>query len=294
MGNSLSSKPWSVTPEDDTDNIMTKYISSQILNPLNAAFSTLQLIQAGLQINPDQASEILRLDAIQDDDETLGLQRMTIDAKVSCLNAMRIIESVTTYERLMRNQILLKIRLLTLKAELDDTFALHNFYIKASGINVKSTIDATVTLAADSFQLKNAISSLIFNAMKVSGIDGEVVIACHQVISNTEDWAPEKFNGEFIAGTGFLRIGITDKGPGMSKKQTDALENHWVNFLSPELHDSQGYDLSIWVSNRVLAMTGGRIAVYSAGKGFGSTFFIELPQFDPDSFVAPPTNKNNK
>lgn len=269
--------------DEEVDNVMTKYVSTQIINPLNAAFSTLQLIQDGLHVNADHVSHIMRTESIGEDDETLGLQRMTIDAKVSCLNAMRIIENVTTYERLMRNLMILKPRLCTLKGEVDDTLSLHHFYIKASGIDVISEINPDITLTADNFQLRNAISALIFNALKVTPDDAFVVISAHQVLSNSEEWNPESSTSEFQPSVGYVRIGITDSGPGLTTKQTDGLKNHWEHFLSPELHESQGYDLGIWVSNRIMTMTGGKIGVYSAGRGFGSTFYIEVPLLDIDS-----------
>lgn len=265
------------------NDVITRYLGMQIVQPLNTAYSSLQIIQDGLDEAVANRRNIkLQLNASDDLQNEAGLARLTIDSKAACLDAMNIIESVTLYDRLVRGLILLSPKLFFIKQAISECIVLNEKQTEALGVMVMSNFDmkTDIVLKADRHHLLRMLGSLIRGGAKVTDY-GDYIEVKYQLISSMdvpwEDISSEvdvpKDDKEYP----FMRISVTDRGQGRTPAQIEALGHHFVEFVPPERQDGQGYSLEIWLANKFAKMHGGKLSIYSAGHGKGSTFYFDLP-----------------
>jgi CheY-like chemotaxis protein len=79
------------------------------------------------------------------------------------------------------------------------------------------------------------------------------------------------------AGSTFIRLTVTDSGPGISASDQHALFHEFSQVKADKLQNGQGSGLGLWIAASIMKMHGGRIGVMSPGEGCGSSFIIDLP-----------------
>ena len=120
----------------------------------------------------------------------------------------------------------------------------------------------------------------------------------------------------------YLRIEVTDSGPGISKENQKKLFGQYVQFHAGKLQQGNGSGLGLWISKGITELHGGKymtinlirclnftdacvpcltiypvthiaslhagcIGAHSNGEGTGSTFYFELPVFSIDKSDKP-------
>lgn len=108
-------------------------------------------------------------------------------------------------------------------------------------------------VAIDSGRFIQVLSNLLDNAAKYSGDESEIRVACEEC-------------GDIV------RISVSDDGIGLL---ADQLERVFFQFYQGQTSKG-GLGLGLYLSRELTSRMGGRIWAESAGKGKGSTFFIEL------------------
>ena len=122
---------------------------------------------------------------------------------------------------------------------------------------VDGMTDRTVpAVKADYTRLKQILLNLLSNAVKFNHEGGTVTLDCETVA------------------TGWLRISVSDTGPGIAADEMDQL---FVPFsrLSAKV---EGTGIGLTISRQLVELMGGRIGVDS-DPGKGSAFWIEMPLF---------------
>jgi CheY-like chemotaxis protein len=132
-----------------------------------------------------------------------------------------------------------------------------------------------VYLFADSVRLSQVLSNLLNNSIKYSQSGGRITLSA-TLTDNT------------------LRIRVDDEGMGIS---AEALPTVFEMFSQGENSDDylqSGLGVGLALAKRLIELHDGTITAASPGRGFGSTFTIELPVTDaPAPDRKPPDGLEN-
>ncbi|MDH5407620.1 MAG: PAS domain S-box protein [Gammaproteobacteria bacterium] len=127
-------------------------------------------------------------------------------------------------------------------------------------INIIDKIeDKDLTVVGNNERLKQVLSSLLSNGIKHNKEAGQVFI------------------GTSIESNGYLKISVTDTGPGLTEEQ---IENIFKPFSRQNKNqDIQGVGVGLAISKHLIEIMGGRLGVESK-LNVGSTFWVELSLAD--------------
>jgi signal transduction histidine kinase len=75
---------------------------------------------------------------------------------------------------------------------------------------------------------------------------------------------------------GWLRVAVTDTGPGVAPEEASRIFNEFYQITQPGREKSKGVGLGLAISKKLVEMHGGRIEVESFG-GRGSKFSFTVP-----------------
>lgn len=108
-----------------------------------------------------------------------------------------------------------------------------------------------------------ALANLVSNAIKYSPLDADIVVDVVQVRP------------------GYLRIRVTDSGPGIPEAERDSLFQAFSKISTQTTAGEGSTGLGLWIVRHLMTLQGG-----DAGASFpqagGSQFWMELPEFTDD------------
>jgi signal transduction histidine kinase len=116
-----------------------------------------------------------------------------------------------------------------------------------------------MTILADMDEVRAAVSNLIDNAVKYSGLNIKVSVE----IAATD----EKH----------VSVRVCDRGPGIPKTELKAIFKRFYRARGPSAPRVPGTGLGLYIVRSVAKRHGGRAWAESEGPGRGSTFVLQLP-----------------
>jgi PAS domain S-box-containing protein len=138
---------------------------------------------------------------------------------------------------------------------------------KKYGVDVSyGHFDTSCYVYADRTRVKQILLNLLSNAIKYNHSGGTVKVDC--TVRDTE----------------WVRISITDSGPGLSPENLEQLFQPF-NRLGRELSGEEGTGIGLVMTKRLVELMGGRIGVESV-VDTGSVFWVELEQAVEPELVA--------
>ena len=219
-------------------------MSHELRTPLNAVMGFAQVLEADPNAPLDETQAQAVTQIINGGEHLLAL-----------------INEVLDLAQVERGRISLTLEKVEPRALIDDCLPVIAPPADRRGIRVADrTTDGTVpAVKADTIRLKQILLNLLSNAVKFNHEGGTVTLDCQTVT------------------TGWLRISVSDTGPGIAADEMDQL---FVPFsrLSAKV---EGTGIGLTISRQLVELMGGRIGVDS-DPGKGSTFWIELPLFESD------------
>src|SRR5579862_2759391 len=117
----------------------------------------------------------------------------------------------------------------------------------------------SMTILADLDEVRAAVSNLIDNAVKYSGLTVKVSVE----IAATD----EKH----------VSVRVSDQGPGVPKTELKAIFKRFYRARGPSAPRVPGTGLGLYIVRSVAKRHGGRAWAESEGPGRGSTFVLQLP-----------------
>ncbi len=143
-----------------------------------------------------------------------------------------------------------------------------DFHVTAGKKNIELSVaipsDANFYVVADEGKIRQILSNLIDNSIKYTP-QGSVKIILEK--------EPEK--GDH----GFVHLMIRDTGIGLSQDDIHHLFGKFTRGSEGSKVNTSGSGLGLYVAKQMMEKHQGNIWVDSEGKGKGSTFSIELPEF---------------
>eukprot|EP00597_Dinobryon_sp_UTEXLB2267_P014484 CAMPEP_0170111490 /NCGR_PEP_ID=MMETSP0020_2-20130122/8505_1 /TAXON_ID=98059 /ORGANISM="Dinobryon sp., Strain UTEXLB2267" /LENGTH=454 /DNA_ID=CAMNT_0010337027 /DNA_START=701 /DNA_END=2062 /DNA_ORIENTATION=- len=150
-----------------------------------------------------------------------------------------------------------------------------------------------VFLHIDAYKVDQVIRNLLTNAMKFTGSGGsvDVKISCQLQDPSNANSIASKMGVEAV---GLLRVEVTDSGLGIAEEDQQRVFGQFAQFHQADLQGQGGgggSGLGLWISRRIVHLHQGQMGFSSRGRGFGSSFFFELPLLRRPATYAlnPPT-----
>ena len=164
------------------------------------------------------------------------------------------------------------------KGEMQYTFApidlrrlvsdiINQFKIAIKGEKIHFTFNAelgeTYTIRADAAKIQQVLRNILDNAIKYSREEGSVTVTL------------SKRKNE-----GIVRVAVTDSGIGLQPEIMQRLFEKFSRARSVSKLHTEGRGLGLYVARQVMSAHGGKIWAESAGRGKGSTFYLDFQ--DPE------------
>lgn len=125
----------------------------------------------------------------------------------------------------------------------------------AKQIRLSVDYDETMTLNHDRRWTAEALANLLDNAVKYTSAGGSVGV-------------------RVVLQPVFVQIAVLDSGKGIARERQGTIFTRF--YREPEVHDTEGAGLGLYLARMIVERQGGFIDVVSA-PGVGSTFTINLP-----------------
>lgn len=218
-------------------------MSHELRTPLNAIFGFSQLLQSNETepLSPTQRHDV---------EEIIRASRQLLD----------MVNKVLDLARIESGHLDTNIQVINVRELIDGyVHQTEHGLTRAKQITIRNRItDTSLHLLADPGCFRQIMINLLSNAVKYNEDGGSVIVDCK----------PAKHDG-------WLRIQISDTGPGISKDRMPRLFEPFERFTDKNNH-IEGTGIGLSVTKHLVETMGGIIGVDSTPSK-GSTFWFELP-----------------
>lgn len=136
--------------------------------------------------------------------------------------------------------------------------------------------DSPVWIEADALRLSQVLTNLLTNGVRYTKAEGQI-----ELLLNVQE---DEQYGQAVS------LQIRDDGIGLAADQLVSIFELFVQVDNSVARSEGGLGLGLTLVRRLVELHGGRVEVYSAGLGLGSTFTIYLPNLpvaSPQPVAAP-------
>ncbi|MEQ8963262.1 MAG: ATP-binding protein [Coleofasciculus sp. C2-GNP5-27] len=256
--------------------------SHELRTPLNGIIGCLRLVKDGF---------------CDDREEELDLLERADEAAIHLLN---IINDVLDLAKLESGKLSVEIEPINLRQLLDEVIHLQAISIKSKGLEFNTKdLHEKLPVLADPAKLKQVLINVIGNSAKFT--DSGTITVSTRIESATEQTQPlvkvktddstsvanvsnRSSNGQITEnqGTGELLpaqvvVTVKDTGIGIDPAQQAKLFRPFVMVDGSTTRKYSGTGLGLAISRNLIELMGGKITLFSAGSGQGTTVTISLP-----------------
>ena len=234
------------TVAEEASRLKSDFLSStshELRTPLAATLNYLKLLKEGFYDNEEELKEYISV------------------AYNSAENLVAIINDVLDIAKIEAGRMTLNPEFIHLPLLLEEQQNL--FRLESRQKQILLVIECEVErVYTDLMKLRQVLTNLLSNAFKFTP-SGEIRL---QVVPET------------IANNHWVKISVTDTGIGIEPAKQDILFEPFVQADGSVKRRYGGTGLGLTVCKRLVELMGGEIALYSAGKGKGTTVTFTLPQ----------------
>jgi PAS domain S-box-containing protein len=245
---------------DTANQAKSEFLSSmshELRTPMNSILGFGQL----LQTNPEEP-----------------LTKTQAESVTQILNAGRhllgLINEVLDLAKIESGKLAVSLETVSTAQVVKESVELIGSLASSRGITVELSCpdDDIPPIVANPARLRQVLLNVMSNAVKYNRDRGTVSLACRRTDDN------------------FLRIGISDTGPGIPEDKKDEVFRPFLR-LGAEDSGVEGTGIGLAITRQLVELMNGRIDFESA-LGAGTTFWIDMPIASEIEPTAPPRSKD--
>jgi signal transduction histidine kinase len=197
--------------------------------------------------------------------EDMLIDDTLLDIQSSCQSAVDLMESLLVYEQLESQTLKLKPEEMELAEFVESNLAGFIPLAKQWDVSLSYMVklQGRAFVNASRTELGLTVRALVDNAMKYTPPGGRVEVNLYEC--------------EKLDSTDWIRVEVTDTGPGLSAEKVQSLFEHIQKFTPTTNNTEQGRGVAIYVIHGIVKLHGGKVGVASPGLGLGSSYFIDIP-----------------
>ncbi len=218
-------------------------VSHELRTPITAIRGYAQALADGTAETAEQQAQAL---------EVIGIESTRLE---------RLVDDVVDLARLGAREFRLEASSVDLAGSLRDAAQAHEPSAREAGIDLQASVDEDLTIITDAARVRQIVSNLVENAIRVTPSGGAVRIAGH----------PE---------AGGVSIEVSDTGPGIAEADLPHVFERAYLWNAYRGARSVGTGLGLAIVRELTAALGGRMDVTSR-SGEGTTFRLWLPARTP-------------
>ena len=232
------------------DRMKTEFISTvshELRTPLTSIRGSLGLIASGVAGELPETVKTL-----------VGI------ANNNCERLIRLINNILDSEKIESGNMRLDLQVVSIRQVVQHTLAAITGFADQHSVKVKLQMPEELSLKVrvDSDLMAQVLTNLLSNAVKFSPTDGVVEVKV---------WCVDKK----------VRVEVADHGPGISEEFRGRIFQKFSQADSSDTRQKGGTGLGLNISKALIEKMGGQIG-FSSKLGAGTTFFVELPEWqDP-------------
>ena len=218
---------------------------SIIAHDLRSPFQTL------LGFSPDKPEELMTYPLEK-------IQGLAFDMRVSANKLFSLLENLLEWSKMQQGLIGFKPRTIAISEVVFGIVGLIRDTADKKLIGINCDIPEDLTVMADVQMFESVVRNLVFNAIKFTKREGQIIISANAMPNNS------------------VEISIHDTGIGMKKEMIDSLFRLDANVSRKGTEGEASTGLGLIICNDFIEKHGGKLSVEST-VGKGSTFRFTLP-----------------
>lgn len=210
-------------------------------------------------------------------------------AQTCCKNLMGLIDDILDVAKIESGHIELKMNIVNSASVIDDSIKVISNQASKKHITVKQIIKEGLPkyFIGDVTRLKQVIINLLMNAVKFTNEHGTIRFSIAHIERYVQPFAKNvyfplsNYKKYPYPSNGYLQFSVTDNGIGLTKADMQRVFNAFEQADISTSRRFGGSGLGLTISLHLVSEMGGFFAVYSDGKGKGTTFEFVIPFFKP-------------
>jgi signal transduction histidine kinase len=196
------------------------------------------------------------------------IQAMTKDIYKSARAIFNLLENLLAWSRLEQGRLEYNPSRVELYDLAERTVSLLGEVALGKQIRLEQTIEGELFIQADEYMIDTVIRNLTSNALKFTPAGGQVTLSARRNGLSSDNGA-----------TGWVEVGVTDTGVGISREDIDKLFKTEVHHTTCGTAQEKGTGLGLILCQEMVEKNGGRIWIESE-LGQGTTVKFTVPAVD--------------
>ena len=178
-------------------------------------------------------------------------------------NILGLLNDLLSLSAIESGQLVLNLKPGNLPALIEKRIRLYTHLATEKNIHFKINCQETSVVLFDTPRIEQVLDNLLTNAIKFSPVGGVIEIIME-------------------SGKGYIRVTITDEGPGIKSENLDDLFKPFKKIESDSTKDEKGTGLGLAIAKKMIELHNGTLT-FKPSKNQGASFSFKLPA-NPSSF----------
>jgi len=178
-------------------------------------------------------------------------------------NILELLNDLLSLSAIESGQLVLNLKSGNLRSLIEERIRLYTHLATEKNIHFKINCRGTSVVLFDTPRIEQVLDNLLTNAIKFSPVGGVIEIIME-------------------SGKGYIRVTITDEGPGIKSENLDDLFKPFKKIEPDSTKDAKGTGLGLAIAKKMIELHNGTLT-FKPSKNQGASFSFKLPA-NPSSF----------